>query len=380
MNNELSKYKILVVEDSEINLYLLKRILEEEFETVLLAISANEALEVLESNKVDLILMDVMMGDMDGFQLTQKLKSTEEYSHIPVLFLTSLDSPEDIVRGFDLGGVDYITKPFNRNELLRRVKHQIKLVDSHATILRQTKELQDAIANRDRLYAIMAHDLRTPISSLKMIFNILSMKVDAPDTPESRQQYLDVLYTGNDVAEQLFCMLDNFLKWTKSSLGLLSLVPQELKLEKTIEGVIETLLPTAKLRNITFDLQLDHDVDVHFDLDIMNSILRNLLINAEKFSRPNSTIIVQLLDEGDEVTVKVIDTGIGMDKEKQEMLMSRFSSNDQFGNTILAGKGLGLWIVYYFVTLNHGIFFFESEENIGSKFGFKIPKKSPLKN
>ncbi len=380
MNNELSKYKILVVEDSEINLYLLKRILEEEFETVLLATSANEALEVLESNKVDLILMDVMMGDMDGFQLTQKLKSTEEYSHIPVLFLTSLDSPEDIVRGFDLGGVDYITKPFNRNELLRRVKHQIKLVDSHATILRQTKELQDAIANRDRLYAIMAHDLRTPISSLKMIFNILSMKVDAPDTPESRQQYLDVLYTGNDVAEQLFCMLDNFLKWTKSSLGLLSLVPQELKLEKTIEGVIETLLPTAKLRNITFDLQLDHDVDVHFDLDIMNSILRNLLINAEKFSRPNSTIIVQLLDEGDEVTVKVIDTGIGMDKEKQEMLMSRFSSNDQFGNTILAGKGLGLWIVYYFVTLNHGIFFFESEENIGSKFGFKIPKKSPLKN
>ncbi len=116
------------------------------------------------------------------------------------------------------------------------------------------------------------------------------------------------------------------------------------------------MLPTAKLRNITFDLQLDHDVDVHFDLDIMNSILRNLLINAEKFSRPNSTIIVQLLDEGDEVTVKVIDTGIGMDKEKQEMLMSRFSSNDQFGNTILAGKGLGLWIVYYFETLNHGIF------------------------
>ncbi len=104
MNNELSKYKILVVEDSEINLYLLKRILEEEFETVLLATSANEALEIFERNKVGTYFDGCDDGEMDGFQLTQKLKSTEEYSHIPVLFLTSLDSPEDIVRGFDWVG------------------------------------------------------------------------------------------------------------------------------------------------------------------------------------------------------------------------------------------------------------------------------------
>lgn len=377
MGAELSKYSILVVEDSEINLYLLKRILEEEFTTVFLAPNAKEALNILENNNIDLILMDVMMGEMDGFQLTERLKTMERFKDIPVLFLTSLDSPEHIVKGFDLGGVDYITKPFNREELLRRVKHQLKLVDSYRTIIRQTKELQEAIDNRDRLYAIMAHDLRTPISSLKMIFNILSMKAD---DPESRQQYLDVLYTGNDVAEQLFCMLDNFLKWTKSNLGLLSQVPQDLKLDKTIEGMVETLLPTAKLRNIEFDLQLDQDVEVQFDLDIMNSILRNLLINAEKFSNPNSTIVVKLMNSTDEVTVEVIDSGKGMTKEVQEKLRSRFVLHQGFEANSVAGKGLGLWIVYYFVQMNHGIFFFESEENVGSKFGFKIPKKSPLKN
>lgn len=376
MNIEFSKYNVLVVEDSEINLYLLKRILEEELLNVFLAPDANKALDILTDTRVDLILMDVMMGEMNGFELTEKLKSMDEYRHIPILFLTSLDSPEDIVKGFDLGGVDYITKPFNKNELLRRVKHQIKLVDSYNTILKQKEELKEAIDNRDRLYAIMAHDLRTPISSLKMIFNILSMSAN---DEANKQQYLDVLYTGNDVAEQLFCMLDNFLKWTKSSLGLLSLVPQELKLNETIEGVIETLLPTAKLRNITFDLQLSDNVDIMFDLDIMNSILRNLLINAEKFSRPDSSIIVKLLDSPDEVTVEIIDTGVGMNKEVQDRLRHRFTENVDFGSTSMAGKGLGLWIVYYFVTLNHGLFFFESEENIGSKFGFKIPKKSPLK-
>lgn len=376
MSIELSKYTILVVEDSEINLYLLKRILEEEYETVYLAPDANKALEILEEHNVNLILMDVMMGEMNGFELTEKLKAMEDYSQIPVLFLTSLDSPEDIVKGFDLGGVDYITKPFNRLELLRRVRHQIKLVDSYDTIMRQKQELQAAIDNRDRLYAIMAHDLRTPISSLKMIFNILSMKVDDPD---SRQQYLDVLYMGNDVAEQLFCMLDNFLKWTKSSLGLLTLVPQELKLDEAIEGVVETILPAAKLRNIHFDLQLDRDVDVFFDQDIMNSILRNLMINAEKFSRPDSSITVKLIDASSEVIVEVIDTGVGMGTKEQEKLRKRFMNNEDFTSTSLAGQGLGLWIVYYFINLSHGLFFFESEENVGSTFGFKIPKKSPLK-
>lgn len=377
MKVEYSKYAILVVEDSEINRYLLKHILDEEFETVLQASSAAQALDILKENSVDLILMDVMMGDMTGFELTEKLKMTEQYRDIPVLFLTSLDSPEDIVKGFDVGGVDYITKPFNRLELLRRVKHQIKLVDSYTTIVRQKEQLQEAIDNRDRLYAIMAHDLRTPISSLKMIFNVLSMKADDPD---SRQQYLDVLYTGNDVAEQLFCMLDNFLKWTKSSLGMLSLVPQELNLSETIDGVIETLLPTAKLRNITFELDLDREVTVMFDLDIMNSILRNLLLNAEKFSRPDSSIKVKLQEFGDEVNVEVTDSGIGMSPEMLVGLRERFASNENFDSTSVAGKGLGLWIVYYFVKLNNGLFYFDSEENVGSTFGFKIPKKSPLKS
>lgn len=374
---DLSHYSILVVEDSEINLFLLKRILAEEYSTVFLASNAREALDILEKNTVDLILMDVIMGDMDGFQLTERLKNMENFKEIPVLFLTGLDSPEHIVKGFDLGGVDYITKPFNREELLRRVKHQLKLVDSYKTILRQKQELQEAIDNRDRLYAIMAHDLRTPISSLKMIFNILSMKAD---DPENRQQYLDVLYTGNDVAEQLFCMLDNFLKWTKSNLGLLSQVPQDLKLDEIIEGMVETLEPTAKLRNIKFDLQLDRDVDIQFDLDVMNSILRNLLINAEKFSHPNSSIVVKLTDAPEEVTVEVIDTGKGMTQEVKEKLKKRFVLHQGFESTSVAGKGLGLWIVYYFVQLNHGIFFFDSQENVGSTFGFKIPKKSPLKN
>lgn len=377
MNGELSKYSILVVEDSEINLYLLKRILEEEYQTVFLAPNAEEALVILEKEEIDLILMDVMMGDMNGFQLTEKLKSMKDYQNIPVLFLTTLDSPQDIVKGFDLGGVDYITKPFNKHELLRRVKHQIKLVDSTRTILRQTKELREAIENRDKLYAIMAHDLRSPIASLKMIFNILSMKIDDPD---SKQQYQDVLYTGNDVAEQLFCMLDNFLKWTKSSLGMLSLMPQELKLDSTIEGVVETLMPTAKLKNITFDLQLDKDVTVFFDLDIMNSILRNLLFNAEKFSHPDSTITIKLKDQFDDVVVEVIDRGVGMTEEVQNSLRERYNNKSDLAGSSMSGKGLGLWIVYYFVSINHGLFYFESEEGKGSTFGFRIPKKSPLKN
>lgn len=370
MTIDFSAYTILVVEDSEINLFVLKSILEAEQFNVFLAPHAKGALEILERERVDLILTDVVMAEMDGFELTRKLKSLDRYKDIPVLFITGLDSPDDIVKGFDCGGVDYITKPFNKNELLRRIKHQIKLIDSYNTIVRQTQELNEAIDNRDRLYAIMAHDLRTPISSLKMIFNILAMKTDdAVAEPE----YVNMLYTGNDIAEQLFCLLDNLLKWTKSSLGVLTFIPQEFELDETLLGVIETLKPTAKLKDISFDLSIADEVAVRFDVDIMKSILRNLLINAVKFSHEGSVVSVCLRRDENSAVFEVVDRGIGMSEEAQRKLADRIFQEGRLAAANKEGKGLGLWIAYHFIRRHGGVFFFESEEHKGSRFGFKIP-------
>lgn len=367
MEIDFSLYNILIVEDSELNLFMLKGILEREAFNVFSASADSEALETLEKERIDLILMDVMLGDSNGYDLTMKLKSLERHKHIPVIFITNLRSPEDVVRGFDSGGVDYIPKPFNRQELLQRIKHQIRIIASNHTISRQTAELKEAILNRDRMYAILAHDLRSPISSLKMILNILTMQTETQDNG-----YAAMVHTGNDIAEQLFSVLDNLLKWTKSSLGMLSYIPQQLDLNHLILGVVETLLPTAKLKDIRVDLDLQDGLEIYFDVDIMKSILRNLLINAVKFSHSASTIRLHLYREQDWAVVEVIDTGVGMSDDIQQQLHRQVSREGSVTPMHDQGKGLGLWVVYHFIHTHGGQFFFESKEHHGSRFGFKV--------
>ncbi|MEN5088374.1 hybrid sensor histidine kinase/response regulator [Sphingobacterium faecium] len=367
MEIDFSLYNILIVEDSELNLFMLKGILEREAFNVFSASADSEALETLEKERIDLILMDVMLGDSNGYDLTMKLKSLDHHKHIPVIFITNLRSPEDVVRGFDSGGVDYVAKPFNKMELLQRIKHQIRLIASNQTITRQTEELKEAILNRDRMYAILAHDLRSPISSLKMIFNILTVQSASNDNG-----YGAMINTGNDIAEQLFSVLDNLLKWTKSSLGMLSYIPQQLDLNHLILGVVETLLPTAKLKDIRVDLDLQDGLEINFDVDIMKSILRNLLINAVKFSHSASTIRLHLYREQDWAVVEVIDTGVGMSDDIQQQLHRQVSREGSVTPMHDQGKGLGLWVVYHFIHTHGGEFFFESKEHHGSRFGFKV--------
>lgn len=368
MEIDFSTYNILIVEDSELNLFVLKEILEREHFNVFSASGAKGAFENLENNRIDLILMDVIMGATNGFDLTRELKSMEQYKHIPVLFITNLKSADDVVRGFDSGGVDYVSKPFNKKELLQRIKHQIRLIESNNTIAKQTAQLQEAILNRDRMYAILAHDLRSPISSLKMILNILTMNVEANSTG-----YGDMINTGNDIAEQLFSVLDNLLKWTKNSLGMLSYMPQEIEFDEMIKGVVETLQPTAKLKNIDIQLVLQTELQIFFDADIMKSILRNLLINAVKFSHEASIIKLNLYRDGDKAVVEFIDNGVGMSEEAQHQLKLQMVEQGEITPMREKGKGLGLWVVYHFIQNNGGTFFFESEEHVGSRFGFSVP-------
>jgi len=375
MEIDFSMYNILIVEDSELNLFVLKEILEREHFNVFTASGAKGAFENLQQQRIDLILMDVMMGNTNGFDLTKELKSMELYKHIPVLFITNLKSPDDVVRGFDSGGVDYIPKPFNKKELLQRIKHQIKLIESGHTIAMQTAQLQEAILNRDSMYAILAHDLRSPISSLKMILNILTMSAEERNTG-----YGNMVNTGNDIAEQLFSVLDNLLKWTKNSLGVLSYMPQEIEIDEMIKGVVETLQPTAKLKNIEIKLTLQPGLQIFFDADIMKSILRNLLINAVKFSHENSLIKLNLSRDGDDAIVEFIDTGVGMSVDAQRQLLDQMKEEGKITPMREKGKGLGLWIVYHFIQRGGGTFFFESEENRGSRFGFCVPLEHTIDN
>lgn len=370
MNIQLDQFNILVAEDNPIHSLILENILRMQGYGVLLADSFDKAFSILSKDHVDLILMDVIMGDMSGFDIVKTIMETPEYQDIPVIFITSLDSTEDIIRGFDAGAVDYIRKPFEPQILLRRVRQQINLLYQRKIIEAQKKSLEAAIASRDQIYAIISHDLRTPIASLKMILNILSLQEVHKDQESLRQ----MVYSGNDIAEQLFSLLDNLLKWTKSRLGMLSFVPQSVQFDEVIFGVVEVLRPTALLKDITIETCIESCITIYFDTDILKSVIRNLLINALKFSHKGSSVKILLYSEGSCAVMEVVDTGIGMDESIQKSIRESLPSGSRPGTANEQGSGLGLWIVKQFVQGKEGEFFFESVENQGSKFGLRIPK------
>ena len=167
-----SEYTVLIVDDTIANVLLLKVLIGNQKYRIVTAGNGMEALQAVEKESPDLILLDIVMPGMNGYEVAEKLKADPQTQEIPIIFLTALNSTNDIVKGFKTGASDYISKPFNKEELLIRVTHQISLIAAKRLIASQMKELQSTIRGRDRLYSVIAHDLRSPMGSLKMIFNL----------------------------------------------------------------------------------------------------------------------------------------------------------------------------------------------------------------
>ncbi|WP_270593019.1 MULTISPECIES: hybrid sensor histidine kinase/response regulator [Butyricimonas] len=380
-----AEYKILVVDDVQSNVLLLKALLGREGFGIVYAMNGTEALEKVKSEHPDLILLDVMMPDMDGFEVAGRLKVEPEQAEIPIIFLTALNDSASVVKGFQLGANDFISKPFRREELLIRVEHQLSLVDARRIILRQTEELRKTIAGRDKLYSVIAHDLRSPMASIKMLCNTIMMSIDQQTVPGD---VFEMLEMTNKTAEEVFSLLDNLLKWTKSQLGKLSNVPQPIDMVGLVDGVIEVFKPIAQSKSISLELNSEIEfVNVIIDIEMIKSVVRNLISNAIKFSHKDTVVMVHVKVQditnenatgegnGKEVLVTVSDKGCGIKKEDQGKLLNEATHFTTFGTDSEEGSGLGLLLCKDFVNKNHGRLWFTSEEGVGSNFNFTIPIK-----
>jgi two-component system sensor histidine kinase/response regulator len=373
MNIDFTKYKILAVDDIPTNTLLLQMMLEQTGLKVLTAQNAEEAIIQVNKENPDLILLDILMPGTDGFALAKQLKEHPDYVNIPIIFLTALNSTNDIVKGFQLGANDYITKPFNKEELLVRVRHQLSLLEAKRTIEQQKAELEQTIAGRDALYSVIAHDLRMPMSTLKMILNVLSIQMK--DEANIRPEILESVQNANEVSEQLFRLLDNLLKWTKSQLGKIEPIKQPFNLAELAEAEVETATILAANKNITIRYQptAKEKCEVEVDIDMIKTVMRNLISNAIKYSYRDGVIDVIVETENEEVIYKVTDRGCGISEEVQRTLLDVGTQHTTFGTEHESGSGLGLLLVNNFLKLNNGRLFFHSKENEGSTFWFALP-------
>jgi two-component system sensor histidine kinase/response regulator len=378
MNVEVnnSEYKILIVDDVLSNILLLKILLTNEKYQISTSMGGKEALEKIKADKPDLILLDVMMPDMDGFEVTRQIrKMPEPYNEIAIIFLTALNGTPEIVKGFQVGGNDFITKPFSKEELIIRVNHQISLEAAKRIILRQTEELRSILNSRDKMYSVIAHDLRSPLGSIKMMLNMLVVSLDPKMLGNDLHEMLNM---ANKSTEDTFALLDNLLKWTKSQIGRLNVVYQPSDMVTIATGVLDIYIKMGELKNIRLGLDAPESCDIYADRDMIKSVLRNLLSNALKFTLPGGVITVKIEDavaeEGGKAVVSVKDNGCGMTEEAQAKLLKIDTHFSTFGTNNEEGSGLGLLLVQDFVVKNGGRLWFESKEGVGTTFFFSIPK------
>ena len=364
-------YKILIVDDVVSNVLLLKILLTNEKYQVCTANCGNMAIEQAKAEKPDLILLDVMMPDITGFDAAQILKKDPETAHIPIIFLTALNNPSDLVHGFQVGANDFLTKPFNKEELVVRVFHQIKLVAATRIIERQNAELRATIGNRDKMYSVIAHDLRSPMASIRMVLNLVA----ASASPELiGQEMYDLLDKANKESEDVHDLLDNLLKWTKSQTGRLTVVRQDLDLNDIIPGVVDIFEMIAQNKHIKLNYQTSaSSVIVTADNDMLKTVVRNFMSNAIKFTPENGSIDIILSTEGDYAKVSVRDHGVGIAPERLSSIFNKGETT--YGTGGEEGSGLGLQLCQDFATKNGGSCTVESVLGEVSTFSVLVPLK-----
>ncbi|WP_298549497.1 hybrid sensor histidine kinase/response regulator [uncultured Parabacteroides sp.] len=366
MENLASQYTVLVVDDVPTNVMLVQAILKKEGYTLLTTDGGAKALRIAQERHPNLILLDIMMPEMDGYEVLQHLKSNPETNNIPVIIMSALSDMQSIVKGYQLGATEYVTKPFQREELVKRVAHRYELF----SIKRIKQELENTIESRDTLYSVIAHDLRSPLGSLKMMNNAILMMVDKNQVSDEVYEMLQMM---NKTSEEIFQLLDNLLKWAKNRLNKQNIYRQQVDINSIVNSTAEIFIPMATQKGISIALEgLDKELMGSIDIDMVKTIVRNLVSNAVKFSYEKGVITVSTKTDGDFVIVSVKDSGKGIKKEDQGKLLKQNTHFTSYGTNNEKGSGLGLMLCKDFVEQLGGKLWFDSEEGKGTTFHFSL--------
>jgi two-component system, sensor histidine kinase and response regulator len=363
------QFSILVVDDNKENLKVVSNFLKEIGYQIALSLGARDALKILQENDIDLILLDIMMPEVDGYTLCSQIKADHRLKDIPVIFLTAKTDTSDLVEGFRVGGVDYITKPFQKEELIVRVRNHIELAYSRRQIIEQSEQILKINKTKDRLYSVIAHDIKSPFANITMLLTTVSDGYLEPGTDE----YNEILQSLSTSTKETYALLENLLQWTRSQTGDLECAPEVLPLNEIVGRAIRFLKPTAIKKLIQLEDILEDELMIKADRNMMHSVLQNLIANAIKFTEEGGSVHVKANKKTDQVIIKVIDTGVGMSDDMQNKLFIEGQHFSTHGTNSEKGSGLGLLIVKDFIRRNHGTLNIESQPGKGTTFTVALP-------
>jgi len=367
--------RILAVDDTPDNLILVETILESEgFEIDLVADGLSALQQIIESPP-DLILLDVMMPGIDGYEVTRRIRSNTELPYIPILLITAF-TESSVVEGLDAGADDFIRKPFDTDELLARVRSLLRLKHS-------LDEQQKMARQREDFVSRMTHDLRTPLVASDRMLNLFQQEIFCKISPEMKQAIAVMIRSNHNLTQ----MVNNLLEVYRIEAGKKTLNSETCNLAEMLIEVVEELNPIANDKGLTLKVDTsaleklgENAGIVTGDRLELRRVFSNLIGNAIKFTDTGGieARIFESAENNDKnlVTIEIEDTGYGIAAEDQATIFERFRQ----GRNKRAGSGLGLHLSRLIVEAHGGAIELFSEVGKGSVFTVRLPKQSQLNN
>lgn len=370
MNQDSSPSSILVVDDTPANLEILTQMLKEKGHRPRPVPSGALAIRAAEYEPPDLILLDINMPEMDGFETCRRFKNSEQLKEIPVMFISARSETFDKIQAFRAGGVDYITKPFDIDEVSARIETHLKIRQLQTALESQYKELKQLEEMRDSLVHMVVHDMRSPLSVIKMALHIVHSRAENSLDEESLQD----LQAAAECSDTLMVMVNNLLDVSRLEAGSVNIGDDIFIIEEVVNKVVEQFkLLTQK---IVLDVSVSPTIPAcQGDAQMIERVVANLLGNAIKFTQAGQKISIGACKEGDLVVISVVDEGPGIAEEFQDKIFEKFGQVSQ-SKERSPSTGLGLSFCKLAVEAHGGQIQVESELGKGSRFWFSLPTVS----
>jgi signal transduction histidine kinase len=361
---------LLIVDDHEENAKMVELYLKRKNIKAIISNNGASAIELARSAKPDLILLDIMMPEMDGIETAKAIQAQIESADIPIIFLTAKSSSEDVIKGLQLGAVDYISKPFNAMELIARVETHLKMKDYKDQIIEKNKQLEKLSVERNEFLGIAAHDLKNPIYNISMLAKVI--KEEDLNKAEIDEFADDILKTS----ERMLELIKNLLDFNAIEQGKININLEKTDICELALAVADNYKERAAIKGISIiaDNSGALPVFANADRSAFIQILDNLISNAVKYSPFDKKIFLNIGASDQICYVSVKDEGPGLSDEDQKKLFGKFArltpqpTGDEHSN------GLGLSIVKKYAQLMNGDIRVETKLGEGCDFILELPQ------
>ncbi len=366
------KQKILLVDDRPENLYSLENMLIDENRIIFKAGSGDEALKIAFKEDLSLILLDVQMPGMDGFEVANMLKSTNRTKKIPIVFVTAISKEKKyMLKGLEEGAIDYLFKPLDIDITQSKVRTLLQISSQQKEIELKNAELQKLNEEKNYFLGMASHDLRNPLGNIITLSSIISQDI-GDNFPDEYKKYMDIIM---NTSRKMLEMINNLLDVSRIESGANQLKMKDISTMDLFQECCSGHSHQAEQKKIMLTYSIaDTAKKILADKEQIMQVLNNLISNAIKFSHPNTSIELTASGHENETLISVKDHGQGIPESEHKLLFTAFSKTSVRSTAGEVSTGLGLNIVKKIIEAHGGKIWVKSKVGEGTTFTFSIPQ------